>query len=278
MMQSKRKIEPIATFILRLLAILFLLPIMHTILGSFMDQNQLSQRLFQWIPQLPSLSQYFTLVLFKAEYMRYFLNSAFIAVTVVAFHMILATLAGYGFAQFQFRGQKLIFVIYTLLLLMPFQVTFVPNLLVFQKVEKLFSVQIFDTHFALILPGVFSVFGVYLMAQYIRRIPVEMIEAARVDGANEWRIFWSIILPCLKPALFSLVFLVFVDYWNLIEQAVLYLNSPEKQPLSVFLEAIYYQDHSVFYAGAVLYILPAILIFMKCERYLKEGVTSGGQG
>lgn len=276
-MRKKLSVDKLLLNGIRLLAFLFVLPIVHTIFGSFMDRNQLSQGIFQWIPELPSLTQYFSLVLFKAEYMRFFLNSAVIAVCIIVLHMILATLTGYGLAMYRFKGKKIIFIIYTMLLLMPFQVTFVPNLLVFQKVEKLFSIQIFDTHLALILPGVYSVFGVYLMAQYIQRLPIEIVEAARVEGANELRIFWSIVLPCLKPALFSLFFLTFVDYWNLIEQAVLYLTSTDKQPLSVFLEAIYYQDHSVFYAGAVLYTLPSVYIFIKCERYLREGIFDGGR-
>jgi len=276
-MQKRSNIDNLLLNGIRFLAFLFVLPIFYTIFGSFMDPNQLSQGVFQWIPELPSLTQYFSLVIFKAEYMRFFLNSTVIAFSIILLHMIFATLAGYGFAMYQFKGKNFIFIIYTLLLLMPFQVTFVPNLLVFQKVEKLFSIQIFDTHLALILPGVFSVFGVYLMAQYIQSVPIEIVEAARVEGANELRIFWSIVLPCLKPALFSLFFLTFVDYWNLIEQAVLYLTSTEKQPLSVFLESIYYQDHSVFYAGAVLYTLPSIYIFIKCENYLREGIFDGGR-
>lgn len=276
-MQKRSNVDNLLLNGIRLLAFLFILPIIYTIFGSFMDPHQLSQGVFQWIPELPSLTQYFSLVIFKAEYMRYFLNSTVIAISIIILHMIFATLTGYGFAMYQFRGKKLIFIIYTLLLMMPFQVTFVPNLLVFQKVEKFFSIQIFDTHLALVLPGVYSVFGVYLMTQYIQRIPMEIVEAARVEGANELRIFWSVVLPCLKPALFSLLFLTFVDNWNLIEQAVLYLTSTEKQPLSVYLESIYYQDHSIFYAGAVLYTLPSIYIFLKCEHYLREGIFDGGR-
>lgn len=263
-------------WLFRGLALLFLLPVIHTVLGSLMDAAQIEKGGLQWLPTLPSLGQYVSLIIFKAPYGKFFINSVLITGSVLLFQGTLATLAAYGFAKFSFKGQNIMFSVYVLMLLMPFQVTFVPNMLMFDKLQKLLRIQILDTHWAIILPGAFSVFGVYLMTQFIRNLPDEMIEAARVEGASEWYVFWHIVLPNVKPALFSMLFLLFVDYWNLIEQAVLYLNTPAKQPLSVFLESIYYQDASVFYAGAIFYIMPAIYIFIKCERYLKEGIGDGG--
>ena len=176
----------------------------------------------------------------------------------------------------KFPGSSWIFAIYILAVLLPFQVTLVPNYLVFDKIERLLRFKILDTHLAIVLPGIFSSFGVFLLRQFIRNIPNELVEAARIDGAGYINILFRIIIPAIKPAIFTLVILTFIDNWNLIEQAIIFIDTESKVPLSVFLENIYYNDHSVFFAGAVLYIMPAIFIFIKGEKYLNEGLGLGG--
>lgn len=165
--------------------------------------------------------------------------------------------------------------IYILAVLLPFQVTLVPNYLVLDKIHRALDFQILDTHLSIILPGIFTSFGVFLLRQFIRDIPSEIIEAARIDGAGYIKILFKVVLPMIKPAIFSLVILTFIDNWNLIEQAVIFIDTPAKMPLSVFLENIYYNDYKVFFAGAVLYIIPALVIFIKGEKYLQEGLVIG---
>ncbi len=257
------------------LALLFVLPVIYTLTGSLMDTGQLLQKGLNPIPRLFTTQQYFSLVVYKAAYLKYFLNSLFIALTIIVFQLSIALLAAYGFAKFSFKFKNILFGSYVFVLLLPFQVTFVPNLLVMQQLQKTFNIQLLDSHLALILPGVFSVFGVYLMSEFIRRFPDALIEAARIDGAGEIRIFFSIVLPNLKAPLFALIFLLFVDYWNMIEQVIIYIDSASKLPLSVFLETLYYEDFSVFYAAATLYILPAIYIFIKFQDFLREGIGGG---
>lgn len=261
-----------------MVALIFLIPVLYTFSNSFMTMSQLKSEGLQFIPKAFNLSQYFRLGVFKGKYFVFFLNSLKISVVAIGGHFVLALMAGYTLAKSKSKIVHGVFVLYVLLLLLPFQVTFVPNLLVMSKIDELFGIRMLDSHFAIILPGVFSAFGVFLLRQFIRELPDEMIEAARLDGASELRIIFRVILPNIKPAVLTLLFLLFIDYWNIIEQAIVFLESETLMPLSVFLENIYYDDFSVFYAGSMLYIFPAVVLFFKLDKHIYQGISIGGKG
>ena len=260
------------------ISLLYVFPIAYTFSSSFMDDKQINSYYIETVPDQFNLQQYYTLALDKGEYFKFFQNSVKLTVLIIAGQIVIGIFAAFALAKMKFSGSSLILAVYVLAVLLPFQVTLVPNYLVFDKLERMFDIQLLDTHWAIILPGIFSSFGVFLMRQFIRGIPNEIIEAARVDGASFFTILFRIILPVIKPAIYSLVILTFIDNWNLIEQAVIFLDTTKKLPLSVFLENIYYEDYRVFFAGAVLYIVPALVILIKGERYLKEGLVMGGLG
>lgn len=265
-------------FLLICISLLYVFPIFYTFTNSFMDSKQINSYGIETIPNQFNLQQYYSLALEKGEYFKYFLNSVRLTALIIGGQIVVGIFAAFALAKLKLPGGNMIFGIYVLAVLLPFQVTLVPNYLVFDKLERLLDVQLLDTHWAIILPGVFSSFGVFLMRQFIRGIPNEIIEAARADGAGYLTILFRIILPVIKPAIYSLVILTFIDNWNLIEQAIIFLDTAKKLPLSVFLENIYYEDYRVFFAGAVLYIIPALLILAKGEKYLKEGLIMGGLG
>jgi multiple sugar transport system permease protein len=208
----------------------------------------------------------------KAEYFKFFTNSVYITLAAIFGQVVIGIFAAFAFAKIEFKGRNIIFGIYVLAILLPFQVTLVPNYLMLDKIQMVTGVKLFDTHWAIILPGIFSSFGIFLLRQFIRGIPNETIESARMDGAGYLRILFKIIIPMIKPALFTLVLLTFIDNWNLIEQAIIFINTPAKMPLSVFLDNIYKSDFGVFFAGAVLYLLPAVYLFIKGEKFLNEGL------
>ena len=262
--------------ILIIISLLYIFPIVYTFTNSFMDDKQINSYYIETIPNQFNLQQYYSLALDKGEYFKFFLNSIKLTGFIIIGQIVIGIFAAFALAKLKFPGSNIIFAVYVLALLLPFQVTLVPNYLVFDKLERIFDIKLLDTHLAIILPGVFSSFGIFLMRQFIRSIPNEIIEAARVDGASYITILFRIVLPVIKPAIFSLVILTFIDNWNLIEQAIIFLDTPKKLPLSVFLENIYYEDYRVFFAGAVLYIMPALLILIKGEKYLKEGLIMGG--
>ncbi len=262
--------------LLILVSLLYIYPIVFTFTNSFMTQEQITSNDVDIIPNEFNIQQYYSIIVYKAQYFRYFLNSVKLTFIIIAGQLFIAIFAAFAFAKMDFRGCNFIFVFYILAVLLPFQVTLVPNYLIFDKIQRLINIKILDTHLSIILPGIFTSFGVFLLRQFIRNIPDEVIEAARIDGAGYFRILFKIVLPILKPAIFALILLIFIDNWNLIEQAIIFLDSSSKLPLSVFLENIYHNDFSVFYAGSVLYIIPALILFIKFEKYLSKGFGIGG--
>ncbi|MDE7270535.1 MAG: carbohydrate ABC transporter permease, partial [Acetatifactor sp.] len=133
-----------------------------------------------------------------------------------------------------------------------------------------------DSYWAIWLPGIFSPFAVYLLTKFMKRIPYSVIEAAQIDGAGEWQIFRRICLPLCKGALCSAAILVFIDYWNMVEQPLILLSDAEKHPLSVFLSKINAGDVGLAFAVATIYMVPSLLIFLYGEEYLVDGITYQG--
>ncbi len=276
----------LATMIAGCFAILFLMPIILTITNSFMSASEISANYGQvfattdtggkvyisekvnlkFIPDMVSFSQYITVLLKSPEYLFKFWNSVILVVPIVVFQLLVAMGAAYGFTRYRGRIKEIIFFVYIILMLMPYQVTLVPNYLVADWLHTL------NTNWAIWLPGIFSPFAVYLLTKYMRRIPVSVMEAAQIDGAGEWQIFRKICMPLCKGAMCSVAILIFIDYWNMVEQPLILL----KHPLSVFLSKINSGEIGLAFAVATIYMVPPILVFLYGEDYLVEGITYQG--
>lgn len=235
----------IATVIAAFFAILFLMPIVLTITNSFMSSSEISANYgsvfatndkggkvyisekvnLKFIPDIVSFSQYTTVLLKSPEYLLKFWNSVILVGPIVLFQLIVASLASYGFARYSGKLRSLVFFSYVILMLMPYQVTLVPNYLVAEKLN------ILNTYWAIWLPGIFSPFAVYLLTKFMKRIPVGVMEAAQIDGAGEWQIYRLICMPLCKGALCSAAILVFIDYWNMVEQPLILLSDAEDASL-----------------------------------------------
>lgn len=272
---------------LAVFALLFLVPTVLTFTNSFMSAGEItasygaalgtdgtgymSERVkLKFIPDMVTFRQYRTFLLESPEYLYKFWNSVFLVLPIVVLQVAVAAMAAYGFARYRGRGRELLFFAYIVLMLMPSQVTLVPNYLVAK------ALGILDTRWAVILPGVFTPFSVFLLTKTMRRIPKELREAASLDGAGEWQIFTRIYLPQCRAALISVVILVFIDYWNMVEQVLVLLADADKQPLSVFLSQINAGEVSLAFAVASVYMIPALLLFLYGEEYLVEGIASSG--
>lgn len=153
---------------------------------------------------------------------------------------------------------------------MPYQVTLVPNYLVSDWLHLL------DTKWAIWLPGIFSPFAVYLLTKFMKRVPTSVIEAAKIDGAGEMKIFFHICMPLCKGAICSVAILVFIDYWNMVEQPLILLSDDEMHPLSIFLSKINAGEIGLAFAVAVIYMIPSLMVFLYGEDYLIEGITYQG--
>ena len=269
------------------LAVLFLLPTVLTITNSFMAESEINSNYgmifdtttggyvsehvnLKFIPDKVSLSQYITGLIKSPEYLVKFWNSVILVVPIVVFQVLIAAVAAYAFTRWRGKVRSLIFFFYVILMLMPYQVTLVPNYLVSERLG------ILNTRWAIILPGIFAPFSVYLLTKFMRRIPYSLIEAAKIDGAGEWQIFTKICLPQCRSALFSIAILVFVDYWNMVEQPLVLLSDADTQPLSVYLSTINTGEIGLAFAMATVYMFPSLMIFLRGEEYLVEGIAHQG--
>lgn len=217
-----------------------------------------------------SFHQYITVLLKSPDYLLKFWNSIILVAPIVIFQLAVASLAAYSFTRFRGKLKEMLFFAYIILMLMPYQVTLVPNYLVSNWLKLI------DTNWAIWLPGIFSPFAVYLLTKFMRRIPESVIEAAKIDGAGEWQIFRLIAMPLCKGALYSVAILVFIDYWNMVEQPLILLSDVEKHPLSVFLSKINAGEIGLAFAVATIYMIPTLLVFLYGEDYLVEGITYQG--
>lgn len=298
--QSKKRIKAkkiysaarlcLATLVAAGFAILFLMPIVLTITNSFMSASEISANYgtvfattdtggkvyiaervnLKFIPDMVSFSQYITVLFKSPEYLLKFWNSVILVGPIVLFQLVVASLASYGFARYEGKLRQIIFFAYIILMLMPYQVTLVPNYLVAEWMNTL------DSYWSIWLPGIFSPFAVFLLTKFMKRIPVGVIEAAQIDGAGEWQIYRRICLPLCKGALASAAILVFIDYWNMVEQPLILLTDQEKHPLSVFLSKINAGEIGLAFAVATIYMVPSLLVFLYGEEYLVDGITYQG--
>lgn len=288
--RKKRIFTVMVTSFACIAAILFLMPTVLTIANSFMTSNEISANYgamfgnmtedsktfisedvnLKFIPDKVTFSQYESVLFKSPEYLFKFWNSVILTLPITLFQIVTAIAASYGFARYSGKIKNIIFFAYVILMLMPYQVTLVPNFLVAEKFG------ILDTRWAVILPGIFSPFSVFLLTKVMRRIPVSYIEAAKLDGANEFQIMTKICLPLCKGALVSVAMLVFIDYWNMVEQPLVLMKDSDMHPLSVFLSQINTGDVGLAFAVGTVYMIPTILMFLYGEDYLVEGITYSG--
>ena len=271
-------------------AVVFLLPTVLTISNSFMSQSEISANYgavfenatnstktyiskkvnLKFIPDKVTFSQYATALIKSPDYLFKFWNSVFLVIPIVILQVAVAALAAYSFTRYRGKTKTFLFFFYVILMLMPYQVTLVPNYLVSSWLK------IINTRWSIIMPGAFAPFSVFLLTKFMRRIPNSLIEAAKLDGAGEWLIFTKICLPQCRSALYSIAILVFIDYWNMVEQAIILLPDTDKQPLSVFLSTINSKEVGLAFAVATIYMIPSLLLFLHGEEALVEGITHSG--
>ncbi len=271
-------------------AVVFLLPTVLTITNSFMNETEINAnygKIFattenggkvfvsdtvyiKFIPNKVSFEQYSSVLFKSPDYLYKFWNSVIYTVPIMIFQLVIALLASYGFMRLKGRLKELLFFVYIIICLMPYQVTLVPNFLVSKWLN------IIDTRWAIWLPGMFSPFAVYLLTKYMKRIPTSIIEAAKVDGAGEFKIFLKICLPLCKGAIYSVAILIFIDFWNMVEQPLILLADEYLHPLSIFLSKINSGEIGLAFAVACVYMVPSLLIFLYGEDYLVEGISYQG--
>ena len=272
-------------------ALWFLMPTVLTISNSFMTQSEISSNYgkvfanvsgsdgkayiaesvnLKFIPDKVTFNQYISVLIRSPDYLLKFWNSVILVVPIVLLQLVIASVTAYGFTRWRGKLRSFLFFFYVILMLMPTQVTLVPNYLVSDWLGLL------GTRWSIIFPGAFAPFSVFLLTKSMRRIPVSLIEAAKLDGSSEWQIFKDICLPQCRSALYSIAILVFIDYWNMVEQPIILLPNADLQPLSVYLSTINTSEVGLAFAIATIYMVPSLLLFLHGEDYLVEGIAHQG--
>ena len=263
-----------------LLALVILLPVAMTAVYSFFSPAEIQAfmgtrgsydaSVFMQIklaPSMFSLSQYYNILIEDMTILRYFVNSAMYAAAILLGQALLIPMMAYALSRFRFPGRDAIFFVVIMLMLLPFQVTMVPNVLTLRQMGLL------DTVWAVILPMTIAPFSIFLLRQYMVSLPGDMIEAAQIDGAGTWRCFIHVVLPVCRPVLGAAVALSFADCWNLVEQPLTYLTTrTDLYPLSVVFNQLTEKSTGVEFAGAALYTLPALCIYLYFQADILEGV------
>lgn len=267
---------------LSIVGVVLILPMAVLICNSFMGAGELRESYgavmgtgeeeisAKLIPIYPTLKPYVELLLDSPDFFVMFWNSVKQTGFILLGQAVVGMPAAWAFARYRFRGRRALFFLYMLLMVMPFQVTMVSGYLVLSELSLL------DTHLALILPGIFSTFPVFIMEKFFRAIPKEMIEAAQVDGAGHFYIFLKIGIPLGAPGIAGALMLSFLEYWNAIEAPMTFLKTKSKLPLSLYLPDITVDQMSVSFAASVIMMLPAALIFLWGQEDLKKGIEASG--
>lgn len=271
-MKKKSKcIDIIVYAVLILFGAAALFPVIFIAASSLMDESEVIRSYvsgemdFHIIPRSFSLNGYLEVFLYTPAYLMKFWKSMLLSTVILTGQLVISCLGGYGFAKFSFRGKNVIFFFVIILMMMPLQVTLVPNYIVFERLGLIGS------YASVILPGVFSTFGVFLLTQFFSSIPNSIIEAAKLDGASQIQILCKIIVPYAKSGVASLCILNFIDTWNMVEQPLIFLKDSTKYPLSVFLANVSRENLSISFVCGILAILPVLLLFL----YLKDSLISG---
>lgn len=266
--------------LLSLLAIGMLMPIWIAVTGTFSSQWELTENLrpvlgngqgtaaWTLLPRSPTLRSLVEVLLDSPEFFSMFWNSVAITAGILLGQYLFAVPAAWALAKL--RLPKGLSTLYMVLMLLPFQVLMYPEYLVLRALGLL------DTLWAVILPGIFSAYPVFLLTRFFSAIPEEILEAARLDGAGEWQIFSHIALPLGLPGLLSVGILSFLDAWNLIEQPMTFLKSRALWPLSLFLPETTLSDAGLGFAAAMLMLIPALLLFGLCQDALEQGIALPG--
>lgn len=258
------------------------LPIIAVVLGSLKSGGELSDALapiigtaegsVQWtlLPFYPTGMHFVKLLFYTPEFFTVFWNSIKLVGCILLGQMLVAILAAFGFSRFSFRGKHALFLSYVILMLMPFSVLMLPSYLMLN------GMHLMNTHWAIILPAVFSTFPVFIMYRGFAAIPKEMYEAAKIDGAGDWQTFVKIGLPLGTPGILSALVLGFLEYWNMVEQPLAFLEDLSLWPLSLYLPEINLQRAGMALAASVITLIPAVFVFFMGQDYLESGITASG--
>lgn len=286
---NRIKIAVLEKGLLIVIGLIFIYPLLITWTNSFMTEGEITwnyvtnvnyfDRISQvkvkfvqmkWIPRNVSMEQYSNVLIYQPAYLQLMLNSIKIAVPVVVGNLIVSVLGAYGFTIWKWKYKEALFSLYVLVMLMPLQAVLVPNYIV----AAYGNIQ--NSYWAIILPGIFAPFGTFLLRQTMKVIPPAYYEAAKMDGAGLIQIFWYVVIPQMKSGITALMMLVFIEYWNVVEQAVIFIKEYYRQPLSVYLSRIGEGKMGMVFAASCVYMVLPLWALLIAQKDLEKGIEFSG--
>ncbi|WP_394854998.1 carbohydrate ABC transporter permease [Clostridium lamae] len=271
--KTKNVISKIVIYTLLIgLAILMLIPFAWMLSASLQLNKDVFKFPFDWIPNNPVWSNYKE-IWTRIPLGKFIFNTTKLTVIITLLQLLTSSFAAYAFAKLQFKYRDKLFLCYVATIAVPWQVYMVPQFIMMRELN------LSDTHLALILLQAFSAFGVFLIRQFYMSIPDELLEAARIDGYSEYKIYSRIMLPLSKPALSTLTIFTFVSVWNDFMGPLIYINSEAKKTIQIGIRMFitqYSAEYSLIMAASIIALIPVLIIFLSLQRFFVEGVASTG--
>lgn len=272
--RKERVVWLIRGLVMAAISIGFLIPFVWMVSSSLKQNLDIFEVPARWIPDPLEWSNYITVWTGERSMVRYFSNSTIVVVATIVGQLAVVSLAGYAFGRLRFKGQNVLFVAFLASSMVPAQLLLVPRFMFFRNIG------LYDTLLALILPGLASVFATFLMRQHFASAPAELGEAARIDGAGEGRIFWSVYLPMARPVLAALTILIFDATWNDYEGPLIMISSEEKYTVPLGLTRFTSEDGTISLgpamAGSVSSLIPVLVIFIIFQRHFLKSMARVG--
>lgn len=254
-----------------LIAISFVLPMVQTFLLSFGKPAEIKNYFFEntlpLIPKSFSIEQYYDLLIHNSFYLRMFWMTLFISITSACLNLIVSLMSAYVLAKVSFRFRAAIIFMYIVAMMMPFQVTLLPNYLISKWTG------LYDTIFALIIPAVFNPFGTFLLVQVIKTVDSETIEAASLETDKAMTILFRMVVPQIKAGLAAVFIISFADTWNMVEPVLILTKNPELRTLGTAFNDIYAYNSSIAFSGSVIYMLPVVFLYLMFEREIRDSFS-----
>lgn len=273
-MKNNRK-KALVIFFAVIAAVIIIFPLYWLFIGAFQESGKIFTYPPNFIPDSLSLTNFAKLIEFDIPFQTYLFNSIFVVLMHVGGVLFFSSMAGFALAKYEFKGRKLIFAVIISGMLVPFQTLIIPMFLISKDLGLI------NTYTALFLPFFANPLGVFLMRQYLVDIPDSIIESARIDGASEFRIFWQIIAPIIKPAFAAVAIVDFVGAWNAFVWPLTILKTQSKFTLPIWLNALiqdpYISDYGLMFAAALLTVLPILIAFIFLQKQFISGLSAGAE-
>lgn len=272
-MKKKQVVSRIIIIILLILvAFIMMVPFIWMVLGSVKMKSELFAVPLKWLPEKPVWKNYSD-VFEKVPFMLFYWNTAKVAVLATLGQVLTCALSAYAFTKLEFKGRDVLFIFYLATLMIPGQVTMVP------QYELMNNLGLLNNHWTLILLRWFSPFGVFLLRQFFVSIPDSLVEAARIDGAREVKIFAGVICPLAKPAFATLTTLTFLNAWNEFMGTLIFLNEKSKFTLQMgirYFQQMFGTEYTLIMASTTMSLIPILVIYMCAQKYFIEGIAASG--